>query len=357
MFISIFANDSRTRQPRSRVPVFVFDCKEEFFHPPLLKRTIYQAVIVVMMYASCLQYAKAQNDPVVGTEYQFGPLLREDFVEPPKKVEPSFLTTRPNEVSKSIADEEVNSHGLSLSLAVDYPLRTSRGSGSGLGSQGDPAVSPTLQVGIKYNPVSYWFGQVTFYRYLFADRQQAWNPDFSYSFGYDDWHSDTFSLVYSNYTGNRFSPDSANGGKRTNFNQGNWSLGYKFALPQVLEPLFLVGDSDQVGCNVSLNLTPRYSDLSTLSTKSHKKTVAFGCRYSRPSGWYANITLFAYPTRAEQQPWNPDFSYGFGYSDPRPGSFSIQYNNYSGNRFPGHALQGDGGLRKGGISISWSTQW
>lgn len=358
VFSLIFGNNCRARQPSRRVGVLASVCKEKvFFLHPSLGRVAYKCVIIAIMSVVCFQHANAQSGSIVGTEYQFGPLLRENFVEPPKRIEPSFLTTSPNEARKNIVDEEVRNRGFSLALTANYPLHTNNGSGNGLGSQGEPAVSPTLQLGIKYNPIDYWFGQITFYRYLFADRQQAWNPDFGYSFGYDDWHSDTFSLVYSNYTGNRFSPDSANNEKRTNFNQGDWSLGYKFALPQMLEPLFLVGDGDQVGCNTSLNITPRYTNVSTLSTQSYKRTVALGCRYSRPSGWYATITLFAYPTKSQQQPWDPDFSYGFGYFDPRPGGFSIQYNNYSGNRFPGHALQGDGSLRKGGISISWSAQW
>lgn len=311
-----------------------------------------------IVFALCFSYynfAKAEVD--LGMNSPFGNLPRDAPIEPSKKVDSNFLITSPNAKPIEIA-EEISMHGLSLNLSANYPINSGSAIGSGLGLQGTPAVSPTLQLGLKYNPISYWFGQVTFYRYLFADRQQAWNPDFTYSFGYDDWHSDTFSVVYSNYTGNRFSPDLTKGEKWTVFNQGQWSFGYKYMLPRVLEPILLVGDGDQIGCNANLNITPQYTDLRTLSTKYYKKSVAFGCRYARPSGWYANVTIFAYPARLQQQPWDPDFSYGFGYFDPHPGTISIQYNNYSANRFPGHdAVRGDGSPRKGSISISWSTQW
>ena len=301
---------------------------------------------------------QAQNQTELGIDRFLKNLPRDALVESQKKVDPEFLISSPNEKPTETPEESASTHGLSLNLSANYPLNSGSAVGSGLGSQGTPAVSPTLQLGIKYNPTSYWFGQITLYRYIFSDRQQIWNPDFTYSFGYDDWHSETFSLVYSNYTGNRFSPNSTKGQKKTVFNQGQWSLGYKYTLPKMLESLLLVNDVDQIGCNANINITPQYTDLRTLSNKYYKKSIALGCRYARPSGWYANATIFAYPIRSQQQPWDPDFSYGFGYFDPRPGTISIQYNNYSANRFPGHnSVPGDGNPRKGSISISWGTQW
>jgi hypothetical protein len=57
---------------------------------------------------------------------------------------------------------------------------------------------------------------------------------------------------------------------------------------------------------------------------------------------------------AQQQPWDPDFTYGFGYFDFHSGTFSVQYNNYSGNRFPWrHRGPHTGTFAYGGISISW----
>ena len=294
-----------------------------------------------------------------GLDSLLGPPPREPQLEPPDNVDPQFLIGSPNAKPPKIAEQVAPMHGLSLRLTADYPLRSGNATPLGLGAQGSPAVSPTWQLGLRHTPPqSYWFGQMTFYRYLNAERQQPWSPDFTYSFGYDDWHAGTFSAVYSNYTGNRFFPDPVSNEKRSAFNQGQWSFGYKFALPQAFEPLFLVGDKDQLGCSANVNLTPRYADLRSQSIKPFKKSLALGCRYTRPSGWYANVTLVAYPDRSQQQPWDPDFTYGFGYFDWRPGTISVQYSNYSGNRFFGHnAVPGDGSFRKGSISISWVTQW
>lgn len=245
---------------------------------------------------------------------------------------------------------------LRLRLGFDYPLRTGEKTTVGAGTQGAPSVSPTLQAELRINPATYWFAGITFYRYLYEDRQQPWNPDFTYTFGYDDWHPNTFSLTYGNYSGNRLDPGPRETHSR--FRQGTWSFGYKFRLPETLDRIFKADEKHQIGCNINGNITPRYSDLSTSSMKKYKRSVSLGCRYTLPSNLYANVTAFYYPERSQQQPWDPDFTYGFGYFDWRPGTITVQYNNYSGNRYPWRdSDSGQGGFRRGSISISWSRSW
>jgi hypothetical protein len=205
---------------------------------------------------------------------------------------------------------------------------------------------------------SWWFAQLTFHRYLRADRQQPWHPDFSYAFGYDDWHPGTWSLFYANYTGTRFAPRPDAGEHRFNFPEGQWTLAYRFALPTPLEPALLVGDGDQANCSAEAHLMPRFARFEGGAVGKHKKSLSVGCRYTRAEGWYAKAAVFSYPQGSDQQPWDPDFTYGFGYADWRPGSFSVKYNNYSGNRFPGRArAPGEGTFRSGSVSLSWSTPW
>lgn len=254
------------------------------------------------------------------------------------------------------APEEERGPTMRLRLGFDYPLRTSDGGAVGAGTQGTPAVSPTAQAELRINPATYWFAGITFYRYLYSDRQRPWNPDFTYTFGYDDWHPNTFSLVYGNYSGNRLDPGI--GETHSRFRQGNWSFGYKFRLPEALGPIFKFDEKDEVSCSINANVTPRYTDLRTLSIKKYKRTLSLGCRYMLPNNLYANLTAFHYPDRSQQQPWDPDFTYGFGYFDWRPGTVTVQYNNYAGNRFFWRdSNSGQGGFRRGSISISWSKSW
>jgi hypothetical protein len=306
---------------------------------------------LVLLAALAGAAAGQEIPPVVGTQQRGG-----IYIEPPARVDPVYTPAGPD----APAEVPAGAPPLSLQLALDLPLRGGGSASLGAGVQGSTAASPTLQAQVRWTPVrnSWWFLQATFYRYLQGDRQQAWHPDYSYGFGYDDWHPGTWSLYYGNYTGTRFHPDRAAGERSFNFPYGQWTLAYRFALPAALEPAFLVGDGDRATCNANAHLTPRYTDFETGNDGRRKKALSLGCRYERPVGWYFEAALYAWPDRSQQQPWDPDFTYSFGYADWRPGSVSVRYNNYSGNRYPGRArAPGEGTFRSGSISVWWMVPW
>lgn len=245
--------------------------------------------------------------------------------------------------------------GLSINAGLTQALQPNRKSTVGAGAQGDRANESTLQLGIRYNPMSYWFATFTAYRYLRPSLQQSWDPDFTYSFGYDDWHPYTLSLVYGNYTGNRFS--AGNGVAHSRIEQGGITFAYKFPLPDLLKPIFLTGFGDDLMCSASFTLVPRYTDVQN-DVRENKTNVGLGCRYTFREKWYATFTAYHYLRPSQQQPWDPDFVYGFGYYDWRSDTLSIQYSNYSGNRFPWRSrAAGTGTFRAGSVSIVWSHGW
>ncbi len=248
--------------------------------------------------------------------------------------------------------------GFSVSLNTNIPIRRAiEEINSGNGSEGTRrSGTPTTSVGFKYNPISYWFASIAFTKYWDEDLQRPWNPDFSYTFGYNDWHPYTFSLTYANYGGNRLNPDRAAGERRTHFKQGAWSLGWKFPLPKKVSRIFTFSDEGRVGCGIGYSLVPEYLDLASLSTKNNKRSFNFNCKYSIAGWWYFNFNIKHYPDDSQQQPWDPDYTYGFGYFDWHPGTISVQYNNYAANRFPWNKPPGGnaGGFKDGSISISWA---
>jgi hypothetical protein len=113
------------------------------------------------------------------------------------------------------SDNEWNNifKGTSIRLAYGYPL-TKAATAQGAGSQGEGATNDTVQLGIKYTPISYWYINTTFIKYLQPELQKSWDSDISYSFGFDDWHPYTLSLSYANTLGNRLLP------KKPRFNEG-----------------------------------------------------------------------------------------------------------------------------------------
>lgn len=58
-------------------------------------------------------------------------------------------------------------------------------------------INQTLNLSLQYSPYSFWFANIT--SRLPVRDTSRYTADFRYSFGYDDWHANTVSLVYSNY--------------------------------------------------------------------------------------------------------------------------------------------------------------
>lgn len=240
--------------------------------------------------------------------------------------------------------------GLSGSLSWSYPLDKEPPAEG----DGEEKRDITLNANFRYNPISYWFFNTTFYYHLDRDYRQSWEPDFSYSFGYDDWHPYTFSLVYSNFGGNRLNPDRDKGEHFTRFEEGTINLGWKFKLPKKLEYLFIVHPTGAVTGSVNYTLTPRYFDEASGETLDWKNRASLAIKYTIYKWLYFNMTFYWYPHAHHQQPWDPDFTYGFGSFDWHPGAFNLQFNNYAGNVGQGNFIDR---FQNGSITGSWSWKW
>lgn len=245
---------------------------------------------------------------------------------------------------------------LSGGFGYSFPLQTRPlDSSSGSGSEGERATNATFSASLKWNPLGSWFASITFLEYLEPELQRPWNPDFSYVFGYDDWRPYTFSFTYANYGGNRLNPNRALGEHRTRFEQGGFTVAWKFIIPKSIRNWFVVHRTGGLGGSVGVTVVPRFFDLASGETLKWKHSIKLNLKYTIYKWWYINFTLAWYPDASQQQPWDPDFTWGFGYFDWHPGKVTVQYNNYSGNRFPWNDnVPGTGRLRDGSISISWS---
>ncbi|AUI68638.1 hypothetical protein [Beggiatoa leptomitoformis] len=242
-------------------------------------------------------------------------------------------------------------------IGIDIPLRKTKPY-NGLNSQGQQGrYSVTFPISLRYNPLSYWFANVNALLYLDKKLQAPWDSDFTYRFGYDDWHPYTLSLVYANYDGNRFHPNRALGERHTRFLEGTYRLGWKFPLTQMLAEPLLIDPNKTINCQMGFNLTPRYVDFVTESRLPHKQTVTMGCHYPIIEDWLFNFTLFWYPQADQQQPWDPDYTYNLTFSSSLPGNLALQYSNYSGNRYPWRDQRDAADVKDGSIGLSWSLAW
>ncbi len=243
---------------------------------------------------------------------------------------------------------------LGITLGVGLPLRAGENDvvqdPNIIGPDREPPSTPTFSTTLSLNwPDTGWFGRLTLYQYLEPSHQQPWNPDFAYAFGYDDYRPGTFSLTYGNYGGNRFDPDGEEA--FTRLEEGSIRAAYKLAIEdRVFAPLY-TEESRIFACQPAISTTPRYFDQASNSDKSFKTSLSFGCRYYIWRSLFVGGTAFLYPDPDQQQDWDPDYSYSFGWSNWRPGTFSLEYSNSSGNRWPWR----DGGSRflDGAVSLTY----
>lgn len=307
----------------------------------LQKRTMSGArgfATIVLVLAATPELAQAQEAVVDQQDDQVPAGIASSFALPTEEL----LLRKHDDTIANVLD------GLTITPSISLPFNAHPLGGRDTGSL--TGGSPTASLSLRYQPVGYWFVQATLFAYLDPKHRAAWNPDFTYSFGYEDWHPYTLSLVYSNYANNRFSPHE--GDPVSPVDHGTISLGWKAPLPRSLGRLFLIDQKRTIDCRIGLNVTPRY-DRSDGTTGSWKTSANFGCRYPVSQRIYVDVNVFAYGSG--QQPWDPDFTYSFGLFDYRSNRFSIQYANYSGNRFPGRTRSPNSGrFIDGGISLSWN---
>jgi hypothetical protein len=242
---------------------------------------------------------------------------------------------------KPVSVRDIFTKELSGNVAFNEPLLPASTPANGLGAQGDPgSTSRNISISVKDSPITFWYLQTTFDIYFQPDLKRAWNPDFTYSFGYDDWHPYTFSLTYSNYGGNRFAP--------------NYSEGESIT-PLQVERSRLEPKGAKFNWATHYTVVPRYEDLASNKIQDWKQSASLSCTNTVYKFFYWTLTAIKYPYRSQEQPWDPDYTYGFGYFDYRRGRFSIEYNNYSGNRYPWRASGKTAAtFRSGGVSVFWN---
>jgi len=255
---------------------------------------------------------------------------------------------------KNLLEGFSTSVSFSLPLKVQYPPTNGQPPSNGQNAQGEDKKNLNLNFSFKYTPLSYWFLSLNVNKYLNPQIKAPWNPDFTYSFGYDDWHPYTLSFSYSNYGGNRFRPDRSKGERVTNFMNGSFKLGYKFPCAEFIEKYFIVHESGGLDYSLNYSLTPEYFDMESVSTRYWKHKLALSTKYTIYKQIFISYTIYWYLDKSTKQPWDPDFTYNLGLSQWQPSKFSVKYNNYAGNQFPWNKIKKGNKFRDGSISISWN---
>lgn len=218
----------------------------------------------------------------------------------------------------------------------------------------------------------------TLYKDLNKRAIVPWTPDFTYTIGRYNWRPKTFSYGYENYQPNKYTDS----GKilLEKMLQGNFFLSYNFVFPKIR--FKHRGDSVATVYNVDSIVKAKADKLNSSKWRINyyfkyalkyrnaneetlggglngKPTAGVALRYYFVKGLYAEVGTNVFLRPFQKAPWDPDFTYGFGFFDWRSFRMSATYGNYAINRFPwnGNMQHDDYGFFDGTFRVAVNFIW
>ncbi len=158
-----------------------------------------------------------------------------------------------------------------------------------------------------------------------------WLSNMYYQIGWYNWHNQSLSFGYENYGPNQFN-------KKTDW-FANFKRGFVFAsynidlLSDYANMKF--DETSQIRITPTLRYSYEYPEArSNLKGGNHKFILGSSIRWSIARKFYIEGAAYYYPKKETQLPWDPDFTYGFGYFNWHAFKMNISYGNWIANRFP-----------------------
>ncbi len=176
----------------------------------------------------------------------------------------------------------------------------------------------------------------TFYIDFNPRASARWISNYTYSIGRYNWRPKKFNFGYENYLNNRYSDSWKVIGEK--FLEGYYFLSYNHNLNEERIAKIILDETTNFKITYFARYAMRYRDPYNIQHggfSSGKITLGAGFRYTIIRKIFVESAVYYYPeAKLKKQPWDPDFSYGFGYFDWRSFRFSITYGNWAINRFP-----------------------
>ena len=152
-----------------------------------------------------------------------------------------------------------------------------------------------------------------------------------YQIGWYDWHNKSVSFGYENYGPNKFS-DTSNWGD--NLKQGFVFVSYNYDLLDDSSSLKF-DDTSQIRVTPLVRYFYEYPNMFGVGVGgNHKVVLGTSARWSIAKKFYVEGAAYYYPDKNSVLPWDPDFTYGFGFFNWEAFRLNISYGNWIANRYP-----------------------
>jgi len=176
----------------------------------------------------------------------------------------------------------------------------------------------------------------TFYVDFNKKATARWTSDYSYGIGRYNWRPNKFNYGYENYLNNKYSDDISTFGEK--FLEGFYFLSYGNNLPKKLTKAISLDETTNLRFTYFARYAIKYRDEFNVThggILDGKSTLGIALRYTIYKNIYVESAVYYYTDPTKRQPWDPDYSYGFGYFDWRSFRLSLTYGNWAINHFPG----------------------
>lgn len=173
----------------------------------------------------------------------------------------------------------------------------------------------------------------TFFGNLNRQDLPPWVSEFFYSVKWFNWRPNTFSLGYENYADNRYTDNWHDFSKK--FLIGFYFVSFNNNLPQKWIEKIRIDETTNFNITYMVRYAIQFRDADNNYIGGPGKVIlTLSMRYTIAKRLFLEGAAHYYPIKDTKVPWDPDFTYGFGYFDYRPWRVSVTYGNWIANRFP-----------------------
>lgn len=176
----------------------------------------------------------------------------------------------------------------------------------------------------------------TFYKEFEKEADVRWIGDFNYAIGRFTWRPNKFNYGYENYVNNKYTDSWEELGRK--FMEGSYFLTYSHFLPEKVMDKIKIDSTSNFRLTYYMKYAIKYRDENEVQhggVFNGKPIMGVAARYTILWNIYMEGAVNYYFNPAKhKQPWDPDFTYGFGYFDWRAFRVSATYGNWAINRFP-----------------------
>jgi hypothetical protein len=183
------------------------------------------------------------------------------------------------------------------------------------------------------NPVKHFHIKTQlFFDLIKNERTPPYLSNMYYQIGWYNWENKSVSFGYENYGANRFSNQTTGWG--VNLKRGFFFTSYNLDLLGDYSSLKF-DETSQIRIIPSIRYSLEYPDKFGIEKGGNNKiTLSTAARWSIAKRLYIEGAIYYYPEIETRLPWDPDFTYGFGFFNWKAFKLNVAYGNWIANRFP-----------------------